>query len=409
MPCSVGGSADPNCQIHGGVYPASPGNDWGSNLNLRHVHMPQKYGLTQVQFPLTRYYNGLTSAAVPNRVGEYPSARSSYMGDNNCANPLFAGVLPEAADVPDSTSSSPAEINTTLCHLSGVASRNPGDVFFAHIGGVPHQLLQAAPGDKDSTGNVVCPVGTAAADCPQKDTLVLSDWVKILGTSAANYLPGATGFPAIAYDYTGIDPHMIESQTPRNAVPALPGTPTSNPPVSSLSGPTFTTNPAPDPINGREWITTGEGQANAATFNWTHSLPDDREYACIFELPPSQQRDCATLNPDTIEGNSCDCTADWSSGTAAAPANPPEQVPPLCARTSSDGTIASAVNGYTVQVFAKAYPTIRELTLANMLGSQATVSSLCPIHTVDNATGDDPLYGYRPAMNALVNRLKAAL
>jgi hypothetical protein len=115
------------------------------------------------------------------------------------------------------------------------------------------------------------------------------------------------------------------------------------------------------------------------------------------------------LNPDTIEGNSCDCTADWSSGTAAAPANPPEQVPPLCAKTSSDGTITSSVSDYTVQVAAKAYPTIRELTLANMMGSQGIVSSLCPIHTTDNSTGDDPLYGYRPAVNAIVNRLKGAL
>jgi hypothetical protein len=409
-------NTDANCMINGGVYPPTPGNDWGSNLNLRHVHMGQKYGLTQVQFPLTRYYNGLTSTSgVPNRQGEYPSAGSAYTGTNNCSNPLFAGVLPTASDVPDSTAVTPTEVNTTLCHLTGTAARTPGDVFYAHIGGVPHELLQAKPGDKDAMGNTVCASSTAAADCPQKDTLTLADWTSILGNSAANYLPGPMGFPAIAYDYTGIDPHMIESQTPRNAVPALPGTPNSTPPVSSLFGPSFTTTVNPDPINGREWITTGEGQANSATFNATHSLPDDREYACIFPLPtatatqPSQQRDCALLNPATIEGNSCDCTANWSGGTAAAPANPSEQVPPLCAKTSTDGKITSSVGDYTVQVAAKAYPTIRELTLANMMGGQGIVSSLCPIHTNDNTTGDDPLYGYRPAVNAIVNRLKGAL
>jgi hypothetical protein len=44
-----------------------------------------------------------------------------------------------------------------------------------------------------------------------------------------------------------------------------------------------------------------------------------------------------------------------------------------------------------------------------MLGNQGVVSSLCPIHTSDNASGDDPLYGYRPAVNALIDRMKAAL
>jgi len=44
-----------------------------------------------------------------------------------------------------------------------------------------------------------------------------------------------------------------------------------------------------------------------------------------------------------------------------------------------------------------------------MLGSQGVVGSLCPIHTEDNATADDPLYGYRPGLSSLVNRMKAAL
>ena len=69
----------------------------------------------------------------------------------------------------------------------------------------------------------------------------------------------------------------------------------------------------------------------------------------------------------------------------------------------------SSVNDYTVQVYAKAYPTIRELTLAMMLGNQGVVASLCPIHTLDNAAGDDPLYGYRPAMDSLVNKMRAAI
>ena len=95
--------------------------------------------------------------------------------------------------------------------------------------------------------------------------------------------------------------------------------------------------------------------------------------------------------------------------STAKTGNTNDEVPPLCALQSTDGSIASAVSDYTVQVYAKAYPTIRELMLANMLGSQGVVSSLCPIHIVDNTTGDDPLYGYRPAMDVLVDRMKPAL
>jgi hypothetical protein len=384
---------DPNCEQ--GDYTSD--SDWGYNLNLRHVHMTQKYGLDP-QFPLTRYSNGLTSTKVPNRLGEYPTADSSYTGNNNCVNPLFAEALPTAADVPDATSLTPTEISTTLCNLPAGSARNAGDVFYLHIGGVPHQLLQSTPGDG------TCGPSTAAADCPQKNALASSDWVKILGTGPASYTPEN---PVMSYDYTGISPYMIESQVPRNSMPYAP---VSNPAVSTLSGPALGTGSdpiRPDAVNGREW-TTNSG---------IHSNPVDLEFACIFQLPSSMQRDCAAIGGTTIEGNSCDCdpgnqssTKPWTSGgPPAATGNTPDEISPLCDKTSWDGSITSAVNDYTVQVYAKAYPTIRELMLANMLGSQGIVSSLCPIHTVDNASGDDPLYGYRPAVDVLVNRIKVAL
>jgi len=168
----------------------------------------------------------------------------------------------------------------------------------------------------------------------------------------------------------------------------------------------------PDPINGREW-TTGTG---------VHALNVDREYACIFQLPPpgspgASQRDCAAIPDNTIEENSCDCVPVWTTQTGSATpvakptGNTPDEIPPLCAMTSTDDppSITSAVGDYTVQTYAKAYPTIRELTLAAMMGDQGVVSSLCPIHTQDNATNDDPLFGYRPAVDALVDRMKTAL
>ena len=53
--------------------------------------------------------------------------------------------------------------------------------------------------------------------------------------------------------------------------------------------------------------------------------------------------------------------------------------------------------------------TIRELDLAHKLGTQGIVSSICPIDVNDNPTKDDPLYGYRPAVASIVDRLKNAL
>jgi hypothetical protein len=228
--------------------------------------------------------------------------------------------------------------------------------------------------------------------------------VRILGQGPAAFT-GAGG--TMSYDYTGIDPHMIESMTPRNqsGLPNSLPAPASNPAVSTLSGPLPGTGAdplRPDAINGREW-TTNTG---------THSLPVDREYACIFQLPLSSQRDCAALTADSVEGNSCECVpgGQWGSGGApAATGNSPDETSPLCSTTSTDGTITSAVSDYTVQTYAKVYPTTRELMLANMLGAQGVVSSMCPIHTQDNAAGNDPLYGYRPAMDTLVNRMKSAL
>ena len=69
----------------------------------------------------------------------------------------------------------------------------------------------------------------------------------------------------------------------------------------------------------------------------------------------------------------------------------------------------------TQQDYAKAYPTIRELELAHLLGqvngaNEGIISSLCPIHTYRSIRQrHDPLFGYRPAMDALVSRMTVAL
>jgi hypothetical protein len=51
------------------------------------------------------------------------------------------------------------------------------------------------------------------------------------------------------------------------------------------------------------------------------------------------------------------------------------------------------------------------MIIARAKQKQGIVSSLCPIHLTPNRPdgSPDPLYGYRPAINAIVNRLKASL
>jgi hypothetical protein len=383
--CSGGSPADicndPRCKEGKNTYTAE--DDPGFYINVRHVHMMQKYGIDP-QFPIGRYALGLTSPTVPDRFHEYPTGATSYQGglvydtsvtpavlkdpmDLNCTNPLFAASLPDGSDLAPET----------LCNASGAGGpRSPDLVYYAHIGGVPHQLLQSTPGDG------TCPSGTRAADCPQKPTLAPADWVKILGQGWETPPSPASAPNVHQYDYTGIDPHMIEAFEPR------PGLVRLDPPGTMGGG--------SDPINGGEWFT------DTLPGTPTHELPVDREYACIFPLVTSSgapaPRDC--LSTDYSVEDACDCSV---SGLATA------AIPSVCGLANPASPFISGKNDYTSQYYAKAYPTIREIELAALLGNQGVLSSLCPIHTVDEAGGNDPLFGYRPAVNALITRIRANL
>lgn len=297
--------SDPTCA----KGPYSAWSDWGFDMNLRHVDMKQKYGL-DVQYPLSRYVDGLRALTVPDRRGEYPKPGGGYVGQANCDNPLYAASLPDPQVTdPDA-----------LCHLPH-GPRTPDMVYFAHIGGVPSSLLHVDPSD------------------PAYGTVADADWRRILGKDPAHF------------DTSGIDPHMVESFSPRAGLP---------PPSAASNA---------DPVSGREWLTDAYGRV-------------DLEYACTFPL--ASPRVCADPK-DTA----CDC--------AGADSRPSTQVPSVCDPASP-----------TTQRFAKAYPTVRELELAKDLGTQGIVSSICPAHVTEQSPGD-PLYGYRPAMNAIVDRLKSHL
>ncbi len=283
-------AGDPACK--------TPNYDTGQNdpqgyPNIRHVHMKQAFGL-DFQYPLARYVAGLSQPKVPDRDNEHAQGSYTYTGEGNCSNPVFSTNLPDGSQTD----------HETLCNLSP-GPRTPDLVYYAHIGGVPPDLLHYDPTSS------------------QNSALGALDWQKILGRDPADY------------DYTGMDPRMAEvyKQRPFHDSPFAP--------------------------------------------YW------DLDYACTFPL--STPRDCtAAANADA-----CDC---------ASSAPPP----------SVSGWELCDPNDATKQISAKAYPTFRELYLAKLLGAQGIVSSLCPIHVTEQTPGD-PLYGYRPAMASIVDRLAASL
>jgi len=332
---SCGLSSVQNAATFGQECPADPPNGTMGFLDptddgilLRFFDEKRRFGVT-ARYPISRYVTALTSATVPSQDHE-TDGLGNYVGDQaqyqNCINPIFAENLPTSA-------------TADLCHLTR-GPRTPGQVFYAAIAGVPHQLLQASPGDPE------CPAGTAAADCPQKDQLADADWTKIIGKDPVNY------------DFTGMDFHMLESAVPRTG--------SSCPPAS---------NDDCDPVNGREW----------------DSKKQDLQYACIFPL----------VDPQTGAPQPKDCTQPMYSGACDCETGAYDNGAPLCQK---DATGAYA----QVQINGKAYPSAREMQIAHAVGPQGIVSSLCPIHAAASSA-TDPVFGYRPAVNAIVNRLKNAL
>jgi hypothetical protein len=267
---------DPECAKTGGYYGATE-----DQLNSRFSQqlVKRNYGIDP-QYPISRYTGGLKNAKVPDRTTEHVvKVRADgkgrdiggYLGTGKCTNPLFASKLPRGQ-------------GEEICNLPR-GTRTSDLIFFAVVGGVPNELLHFDPTDAD------------------KSRITPDDWKKILGEAPARY------------NYTGLDPHMIESKGARPGLPA----------PSNTRGDDGT-----DPTHGREWDTGG----------------NDLQYACTFELP--------TVKTCTNAETSCDC-AD------------PAKNPPLCGPTLGQ------------QTRAKAYPTIREFMAVHDLADQGIIASLCPI------------------------------
>lgn len=180
-----------------------------------------------------------------------------------------------------------------------------------------------------------------------------------LGVQTAKEMSESGTWAKIAGDPTNYvpptDPHMVESWRPREAL-ADPDSPR-----------------GADPFIGHEFYI-------QRSINDSEQYQDRLQHGCIFELP--EPIDC------TLPGTNCDCDeTDWKN--------------PLC--QAPDGSYSSET-----QYFAKAYPSLRQLSMLEGLGDQGVVSSICPAQLSDNGI-EATDFGYRPAIAALVDRLKVEL
>lgn len=154
------------------------------------------------------------------------------------------------------------------------------------------------------------------------------------------------------------DPFMHEQSEPRSGVNPV----TQAPIVAETS-----TDPRANPINGHEQA---DKDRNGRPFF-------DLQYACTFPLQ----------EPFTCEDDTCDCQADAEDSNR-----------PLC-QPPGGGPAG------TTQYFGKAYPGLRPLEVLEGIGDSAIVASICP----KVLTPGQPGYGYEPAVEAIVDRLKVAL
>ncbi len=221
-------------------------------------------------------------------------------------------------------------------------------IFLAGIVGVPWQDVAISP-------NVADPLKYRVnrQDVPEEERV---DWSLILGSEDP---PGGIPDP--------LDPLMIESIEPRTGT---------------------------NPVTG-EALVGIEGGFMANSINgheWNIEAHDDLQYACIFPLPNEVEcEDQAVVEAQLDAGEAvpnCDCS-EFGGDLYKSP---------LC----------QAPNGSydQTQRYAKAYPSLRQLQVLRDYGKNSIVASICPKETDDTGAAD---YGYRPAVGAIIDRLKEQL
>jgi hypothetical protein len=223
-------------------------------------------------------------------------------------------------------------------------------VFLGGIVGVPWQSLAS---DVDANGQPLTDPNVLRYKTAHE--LVRGDvWSEILGSPGVRWQPATETSAEVASSPATppTNPLMLESQFARPGV---------------MRG---------NPINGREYLTDNVDQPGT---------PSDLEYACIFPLP--EPRDCAQRDP---QKDQCDCFSD-------------DLDRPLC--EEKPGVTPPG----TMQYWAKAYPGLRQLQVLHDFGDNSIVASICA-RNVDISTRDTRAdFGYRPAVDTIVERLKERL
>jgi hypothetical protein len=246
----------------------------------------------------------------------------------------------------------PIYTNLDPTHYSG-AVRDSGLVFYAAIVGVPWQLI--ARQDKNGMPDLIN--GLDNSQNPPVATGGFKNAKELTLTDPK----GNIFWDDIAGDPENYipakSPFMVESTTPRMGTDPITGI--------SIS-PVTTANGAGNALNDHEWTIA--------------TPPNDIEYACIFPLAPPG--------------------VDESGGTTSGDCGGNPKDNPLCSPNTND------MGKNTLQTKAKAYPGIKHLAIARGMNSQGIAASICPKQTTDPTQPD---FGYRPAVKAIIDRLKQAL
>ncbi len=215
------------------------------------------------------------------------------------------------------------------------------------LGGILGVPWQSIASDVDANGQPLANPDQVLRFKTWEELTEDNDWAAILGD------PGrvASGENAAVAPTPPTNAYMLESAVQRPAVPN------------------------PNPINGREY--------NTITGNAAVGTRDDLQYSCIFPLAEPKLCDDANVQAGEI----CDCVAGDNDR-------------PLCEQTP--GVSAPG----TTQYWAKAYPGLRQLQVLKDYGTNSIVASICARNVTAPERSD---FGYRPAIAAIVDRLKEQL
>lgn len=340
-------SADPTCRYANAEVLTSDVD----STNLRCMHQKQRFGYDFL-FPVERYSNALTLKKICPQHDDLACVGDEVGVDNPLYDNLLEGGLPTGPDRDD-----------------------PSVVFFAGIVGVPWQ-----------------------------DLATTIDPAVPLQYKLASQLDWDLFAPLDEYATPPLDPLMIESIDPRSGSNPVTGFPLVNPDGAAVMA---------NPINGHEWYPLNRGDIQfACVFSLETQLKEGTTSAskeCLEDATttPATPVRCAGLADEALRQCKRQFVGCACSNGAAGADGPGARKSPLC---------QSGTDTYSnTQIAAKAYPGVRELQalrafhLANTKApDNAIVASICP-KDLTWANREGAGYGYNPAVQALVDRLKAKL